>query len=119
MIPKYLVSNKISTGQIECEQRCCFYSNKRGKTVRVFPGKSFSDGCNRCKCSESGVFAGCTRRACPRLCAYKNWELHPGYAAPFKGPVKAFYSGCKKMCKCKLKKNRATVLKCRKGCIEY
>lgn len=30
------------------------------------PGKSFKSDCNTCRCHESGKFAACTLKACPR-----------------------------------------------------
>ena len=96
---------------------CCLYTDKKGRTKRAYPGDSFNDGCNQCRCGGDGM-AACTKMACPDKCSYKNWDLVSGYTK--KGKVFAFdeKKGCPKECKCKVKKGKAK-LKCRSPCVVF
>ena len=109
----------VISGLMKCTENtaCCLYTDKKGRTKRAYPGDSFNDGCNQCRCGADGM-AACTKMACPDKCSFKNWDLVSGYAK--KGRVFAFdeKKSCPKECKCKVKKGKAK-LKCRSPCVVF
>ena len=110
-----------SKGIVKCTKNtaCCLYTNKKGKTKRAYPGDSYNDGCNQCKCSTGGGTGACTKKACPNKCSYKNWDLVFGYAK--KGTVFAYdeKAGCPKECKCQVKKKQATLQCMEQDCVLF
>ena len=95
---------------------CCLYI-KDGQTARAYPGDTYSDGCNQCRCLSQG--GACTRRGCPGKCSYKNWDLVMGYADLGQKMVHVFDEeegtyGCPKTCDCEAGE-RGAIMNCAKG----
>merc|ERR1719350_1799701 len=46
----------IDLPKFECTKntKCCLYSSGTGQNLRAFPGESYNDGCNSCRCNKRG-----------------------------------------------------------------
>jgi len=94
---------------------------KNGNVTSVKAGESYDNGCNNCRCGESGIGA-CTKKFCPTKCTYKHWSGVVGYANPGETELNALENGCRKKCECGFKQLnmglRKVQLQCPKRCYD-
>jgi len=90
-------------GELKCSS-CkgrCYYLDADGSVKSVSTGMSYQDGCNTCKCLESG--GACSKKSCPLTCTYTDWNglkknVQAGQNMTLN--VLAENGGCLKKCLC-------------------